>query len=151
MILVDANILLYAEDELSGRNAAARAWWDGQLSGSEPVCLCWTVLNAFVRIGTNRNAFQRPLSMEEAVARVASWLAQPSVRLIHATDHHWEVLSELLLRGQALGNLTTDAHLAALALEHGCLLCSTDSDFSRFPKLRWQNPLEGPGQGRRKG
>lgn len=141
MMLVDANILLYAEDTSSARHALARQWWDDQLSGPEPVCLCWTVLSAFVRIATNPRVFERPLTIEEASERVSTWLDQPCVRIIHATEAHWQTLQQLLSDAQARGNLVTDAHLAALALEHGCTLYSTDADFSRFPRLRWRNPL----------
>ncbi len=141
MILVDANILLYAEDQLSSHHEAARRWWDRQLSGSSPVCLCWTVLCAFIRIGTNPRVFEHPMTLAQASTRVQSWLDQPCTRLIYPTERHWVVLRELLIRGQAGGNLVTDAHLAALALEHGCELMSTDADFSRFPKLKWRNPL----------
>lgn len=141
MILVDANILLYAEDSLHPRHEQARAWWDAQLSGNEIVCLCWTVLCAFIRIATNPRVFENPLSQEQAVARVQSWLDQPCTRLIHPTERHWIVFQQVLADGQALANLITDAHLAALAIEHGCELASTDSDFARFPKLKWKNPL----------
>lgn len=143
MILVDANVLLYAEDSLSPYHDKARQWWDAQLSGRSPVCLCWTVLTAFIRIGTNRRVFERPLSLKEAIHRVQSWVDQPCTRLIYPTEQHWQVLQELLEQGQAVGNLVTDAHLAALAIEHGCQLYSTDSDFARFPKLKWSNPLKG--------
>jgi toxin-antitoxin system PIN domain toxin len=141
MILVDANLLLYAEDSEANLHAAARAWWDEQLSGDDPVCLCWTVLTAFVRVGTNPRVYQRPLTIPEAVERVESWLGQPCVRIIHATGRHLEVFGQLLAAGQATANLVPDAHLAALAIEHGCVLCSTDSDFARFPGLTWKNPL----------
>lgn len=141
MILVDANILIYAEDRLSSRHAAARAWWDAQLSGASPACLCWTVLGAFIRIGTNPRVFNRPLAMDQAIARVQSWIDQPCVRIVTPTERHWEVIRKLLHDGQAVANLVTDAHLAALAMEHGCELMSTDSDFARFPGLRWRNPL----------
>jgi len=143
VILVDANVLLYAEDSLSPYHETARQWWDAQLSGKSPVCLCWTVLTAFIRIGTNRRVFERPLSLKEAIHRVQSWVDQPCTRLIYPTEQHWQVLQELLEQGQAVGNLVTDAHLAALAIEHGCQLYSTDSDFARFPKLKWSNPLKG--------
>lgn len=143
MILVDANVLLYAEDSLSPYHDTARKWWDAQLSGRSPVCLCWTVLTAFIRIGTNRRVFERPLSLKEAIHRVQSWVDQPCTRLIYPTEQHWQVLQELLEQGQAVGNLVSDAHLAALAIEHGCQLYSTDSDFARFPKLKWNNPLKG--------
>ena len=141
MILVDANILLYAEDSLQSRHQQARAWWDGQLSGSGVVCLCWTVLSAFIRIGTNPRVFEHPLSLEQALARVQSWLDQPCTRLVRPTERHWTVFKQVLTDGQAVANLVTDAHLAALAIEHGCELASTDSDFARFPKLKWRNPL----------
>ena len=143
MILVDANVLLYAEDSLSPHHDPAREWWDAQLSGRSPVCLCWTVLTAFIRISTNRRIFERPLSVREATVRVQSWFDQPCTRLIHPTENHWQVFQDLIEGGQAVGNLVTDAHIAALAMEHGCLLYSTDSDFSRFPKLKWKHPLLG--------
>lgn len=141
MILVDANLLLYAEDSQAAHHVRARAWWDEQLSGADPVCLCWTVLTAFVRIGTNPRVYQHPLSLDEAVGRISSWLEQPCVRVVHATGRHLEVFRDLLVAGQATANLVPDAHLAALAIEHGCLLCSTDGDFARFPGLAWKNPL----------
>ena len=141
MILVDANILLYAEDQLSPHHAAARSWWDAQLSKDSPVCLCWTVLGAFIRIGTNRRVFEHPLSLDQAISRVQSWLDQPCTRIVRPTERHWTVFRKMLLEGQAVANLVTDAHLAALAEEHGCELISTDSDFSRFPGIRWSNPL----------
>ena len=142
MILVDANLLLYAEDALSSQHALACEWWDAQLSGSAPVCLCWTVLGAFIRIGTNPHVFAHPLTLEQAIVRVESWLVQPCVRIISPAERHWTVFQQMLVKGQAVANLVTDAHLAALAVEHGCELCSTDRDFVRFPGLRWRNPLE---------
>ncbi len=140
-MLVDANILLYAEDALHPLNLQACAWWDEQLSGTGVICLCWTVLSAFIRIGTNPRVFEYPLSLEQALVRVQSWLDQPSTRIIRPTARHWSVFREMLNAGQAVANLVTDAHLAALAIEHGCELASTDSDFARFPKLKWKNPL----------
>ena len=144
MILVDANILLYAEDSLHPRNQQARVWWDAQLSRSEPVCLCWTVLSAFIRIGTNPRVFDHPLSLEQALSRVQSWLDQPCTRVVRPTERHWAIFQQMLMDGQAVANLVADAHLAALAIEHGCELASTDADFARFPKLKWSNPLSLP-------
>jgi hypothetical protein len=141
LILVDANLLLYAEDELSSWHVPALRWWDAQLSGAAPVCLCWPVLCAYVRIGTNPRVFEQPLSVEQAVARVTDWLGQPCVRLVGPTSRHWKVLRKLLVEGQASGNLVSDAHLAALAIEHGCELQSTDGDFARFRGLKWRNPI----------
>jgi toxin-antitoxin system PIN domain toxin len=141
MILVDANLLLYAEDSLSEHHQAARAWWDEQLSGADPVCLSWPVLKAFLRIGTNARLHQRPLTLKEACERVQSWFEQPCVRLIQPTDQHWVLFQQMLSEGNAVGNLVSDAHLAALAVEHNCVLHSTDADFARFPSLKWTNPI----------
>jgi toxin-antitoxin system PIN domain toxin len=141
VILVDANLLLYAEDSSSEHHEAARTWWDAQLSGLDPVGLCWPVLNAFIRIGTNPRLHQRPLTLKEATERVQSWFDQPCVRLIQPTDQHWTIFQQMLRAGNAVGNLVSDAHLAALAVEHSCVLHSTDADFSRFRGLKWKNPI----------
>jgi len=142
MIMADVNILLYAEDKLSPLNKQALQWWDSQLSGESPVCLCWEIITAFIRIGTNRQIFKKPLTVAQAITRIQSWFDQPCVRLIKPTDSHWPIFKTLLQEGQATANLVADAHLAALAIEHGCVLYTTDSDFSRFPKLKWKNPLK---------
>ncbi len=141
MILVDANVLLYAEDSLSPLHQQTRSWWDAQLSGSDTVCLSWVVASAYIRIGTSRRVFQHPRSVAQATARVQSWLDQPCTRPVQPTQRHWVVFQQMLTGGQARGNMVTDAHLAALAIEHGCMLCSSDSDCGRFPTLKWQNPL----------
>ncbi len=141
MILVDANILLYAEDSRSEHHEAAREWWDARLSGSDPVALCWPVLTAFLRIGTNTRLHQRPLTLKEAIDRVQSWLDQPCVRIIQSTDQHWPLFQQMLRAGNATANLVSDAHLTALAMEHNCVLYSTDTDFARFRGLKWKNPL----------
>lgn len=141
MILVDANILLYAEDSLSEHHQPARQWWDRQLSGKDTVCLCWPVLTAFMRIGTNTRLHRRPLTLSEAIDRVQSWFDQPCTRLIAPTENHWPIFQRMLRAGNASANLASDGHLAALAVEHGCKLASTDSDFARFPELHWTNPL----------
>jgi len=141
MILPDANLLLYAEDTLSSHHDTACAWWDEQLSGTDAVCLCWPVVNAFVRIATNPRLHQRPLTLGEAVERVTSWFDQPCVRVVHPTEFHWTIFQEQLRESSANGNLVSDAHLAALAIEHACTLYSSDRDFARFPSLKWTNPL----------
>lgn len=141
MILVDANILLYAENQADPNHQRARDWWQEQLSGTTPVCLPWVVLSAFIRIGTSHRAFPRPLGVGEAGDRVQEWLARPCARVINPTPSHWQTFRRLLVAAQAAGNLVTDAHVAALAIEHGCVLCSTDADFARFPGLKWRNPL----------
>lgn len=141
MILVDANLLLYAEDSLSAPHDAARTWWDEQLSGSDPIGLCWMVLTAFIRIGTNARLHQRPLTLTEATERVQSWLDQPCVRILQPTDQHWPIFQRLLRSANVTANLVSDAHLAALAVEHNCVLQSTDGDFARFRGLKWKNPI----------
>jgi uncharacterized protein len=141
VILVDANLILYAEDSLSEQHESARGWWDRQLSGCEPVCLCWPVITAFIRIATNRRLHPRPLTLSEAIERIQSWTQQPCVRILQETDQHWAIFQRLLRDGKATAHLVSDAHLAALAVEHNCELQSTDADFSRFPGLKWTNPL----------
>lgn len=142
MILIDANIPLYAEDSLSEHHATIRAWWDARLSGSDPIGLSWPVLTAFLRIGTNSRILRRPLTLSEATSRVQSWLNQPCVRVVQPGDQHWAIFQRLLNEGRATANLVPDAHLAALAVEHNCTLCSTDADFSRFKRVKWLNPLD---------
>lgn len=141
MILVDANLLLYAEDSLSEHHPAARSWWDAQLSGAEPVCLCWPVLTAFIRIGTNVRLHRRPLTLGEAVQRVQSWFDQPCVRMIQPGEQHWAIFQAMLRDGKAIGSLVSDAHVAAMAVEHNCILQSTDVNFARFKSLKWNNPI----------
>jgi toxin-antitoxin system PIN domain toxin len=143
MILVDANVILYAEDSLSIHHRRAVEWWDEQLSGSSPVGLCWPVLTAFLRISTNRRLHRRPLTILEATGKVNSWLAQPCVRIVESGPSHWPILRRLLEETGATANLVSDAHLAALAIGYGALLCSSDQDFARFQGLRWIDPLKG--------
>jgi uncharacterized protein len=139
--LPDLNLFLYAADEASPRHKPARAWVEATLSGSETVALAWTVLLGFVRLSTQPALFKRPLEVEEALDLLDGWLDQPCVTVVHPTDRHSAVLRELLVALGSAGNLTTDAHLAALAIEHGALLCSCDTDFARFSGLRWTDPL----------
>ena len=141
MILVDASLLLYAADGLSPHHAAADKWWVNELSGTEPVCLCWPVINAFIRIGTNPRLHRRSMTLTEATDRVQSWLDQPCVRLIQPAENHWKIFQQMLRVGNATANLVSDAHLAALAVEHNCVLQSSDTDFARFRGLKWRNPI----------
>jgi uncharacterized protein len=142
VILVDANLLLYAYDPDSPRHEACRRWLEQVLSDSALVRFAWVTLWAFVRISTNPRIYHRPLSAGEAHAIVASWLAQPNVGIVEPGERHLEILGALLERGQATGGLVMDAALAAIAVEHGATLCSTDQDFSRFSDLDWQNPIQ---------
>ncbi len=142
MKLIDVNLLLYAMDDVSPRHSAARPWLEETLSGTETVAFTWVVLLAFIRLATSPSVFERPLTSDEALDVVNVWLRQPCVTVIAPTDRHAAVLRELLAPLGTAGNLTTDAHLAALAIEHGSTLCSCDSDFGRFSGLRYVNPIE---------
>ena len=141
MILVDANVLLYAYDASSPRHEAARGWWEARLSRPEPVGVAWSTVVAFVRIGTHVRVFERPLTVAEACAAVDAWLSRPMVSVLEPGPRHWEILRGLLVGAHASGNLVPDAHLAALAIEHGAVLMSTDRDFARFEGLAFEDPL----------
>ncbi len=142
MLLVDVNIPIHAINRNSSQHERLRAWWDARLSDVQPVALPWVVCLGFVRIMTNPRIFAVPLTVADATGYVASWLAQPCVRVIEPLDGHWDLVTSLLEQAGTAANLTTDAHLAALAIQHGCELFSTDTDFARFPGLRWRNPLD---------
>ncbi len=144
MILIDANLLLYAYNASSEHHERARDWLEHVFSGSEPAGLAWITILAFLRIATNTRAFDFPLTPEEAVSIVSEWLVRPMVTLVEPGLRHWEILSGLLSKAHVRGPLVMDAYLAALALEHGLLLCSNDRDFALFPGLRVTNPLEPP-------
>lgn len=141
MKLPDLNLLLYARNEAAPRHTAALAWLERTLSGTETVGFAWVVLLGFVRITTKRTVFPHPLSPATALDLVDGWLAQPCATVVHPTEQHAGILRDLITRVGTAGNLTTDAHLAALAIEHDAQLCSSDADFSRFPGLRWVDPL----------
>ena len=141
MILADANLLLYAYNTSAAENEIARAWLEESLSRTELFGLSWQTITAFIRIGTNPRAFDRPLTTKEATAAVAAWIEQPMVRILSPGQGHWEIFERLLIEGQVRGPLVMDAHLAALAIEHGAVLYTTDRDFARFPGLKVANPL----------
>ena len=142
MILVDANLLIYAHVQSFPQHARAREWLDARLSGSAQVGLPWPSLLGFLRLVTNRRVFERPESTDDAWRQVTSWLGCDAAWIPQPTDRHREVLGRLLGKVNVAANLIPDAHLAALAIEHGLTLCSTDGDFARFPDLRWQDPLQ---------
>ena len=141
MILVDANLLLYAYDPSAAEHEASRIWLGTTLSGSPLVRFSWLTLWAFLRIITNPRVFERPLTIAEAETHVASWLAQPSAGILEPGERHWEILRQLTRDGQASGPLVMDAALAAIAIEHGATLCTTDRDSARFAGLKWPDPL----------
>jgi len=143
LILIDANLLVYAAVSSLAQHAAARDWLDEQLSGSGPVGLPWPSLLAFLRIVTNPRIFENPQPIGEAWNQVTAWLDCETAWVPQPTERHAEILGRLLVLPGIQANLVPDAHLAALAIEHGLTLCSTDGDFARFAAVRWHNPLIG--------
>jgi toxin-antitoxin system PIN domain toxin len=139
--ILDTNILLYAVNEDAPQHPKAKAWLERVLSGTEPVGFDWTALLAFLRLSTRTAVFPRPLTLEQAFGTMQSWLDQPCAEIVDPAERHLEVLERLLGPLGSAGNLTSDAQLAALALECGAELCSCDSDFARFAGLRWTHPL----------
>ena len=141
MRLVDLNILLYAINGDSPHHRVARKWIDDTIGGPETVAIPWIVILGFLRLATSRHIFTKPLAPEDAIDVVDGWLGRANVVALYPGPEHWRILKSLVAGAGTAGNLTTDAHLAALAIEHGCELCSTDADFGRFPQLAWINPL----------
>lgn len=142
MTVLDANLLLYAYNTSFEQHQRARTWLARALREPAPIGLPWQTILAFIRIGTHPRAFPHPLNPEQAVGIVADWLAHPTVVVVEPGARHWEILRRLLLTVQARGARVSDAHLAALTIEHGATLCTTDRDFRLFPDLRTLNPLE---------
>ena len=141
MIVLDANILLYAYDADSDKHAKARAWVEDVFSDGSPVGLPWQTVSAFMRIVTNPRLTGKRFTPAEAVEIVSQWANQPNIRLLSPGDNHWSFLRQMMLDGHVRGPLVTDAQLAALTIEYGGVLHTTDRDFSRFPGLRWKNAL----------
>lgn len=151
MILPDVNLLIYAHNLRAPQHQKALDWWNRCLCGQEGIALAWVVVLGFVRITTHPKIFELPLPVADALARVEEWLALPQVHLIHPPQTHFQTWSSLLKSQGTAGNLTTDSHLAALAMERGLILHTTDADFVLFPGLKWKNPLiENKGRGRGK-
>ena len=141
MIVLDANLLLYAYDAGSPLHERARSWIEQVFSGEELIGLPWQTVAAFLRVITNPKLRGDRCTVEEATAIVDQWLAQPNVRLLGPGERHWSILRRAMVEGQVRGPLITDAQLAALAIEYGGVLHTTDRDFTRFPGLRWTNPV----------
>ena len=141
MKIVDLNILLYAVNSAAAQHERARRWWESAVSDEDSIGLAWVVLLGFLRLSTNPRVFPHPLAPHVAAAKLDAWLARDNVRVVREKDEHWETLKPLLGGSGTAGNLTTDAHLAALALSHDAVLVSSDMDFARFKGLRWENPL----------
>jgi len=140
LVIVDANVLVYAVNESMPQHSRARGWLEEALSGHESVGFAWVVLLAFMRIATLPALFPQPLSTSDALGLVDDWLDAGPAVVVHPTVRHAAVLRSLLLEAGTAGNLVSDAHLAALALEHGTRICSFDRDFNRFPGVRVLTP-----------
>lgn len=144
MIVPDVNLLIHAHNAQSEVFRAARRWWEDTLNSGEPVGLATQVLLSFVRLTTGNIVLAEPLKLSAAERCVTGWLAVPAVTILQPAGGHMELVFDLLRPTGAAGNLTSDAHLAALAIEHGAIVASTDTDFARFEKVRWFNPLTRP-------
>ncbi|MBT9332900.1 type II toxin-antitoxin system VapC family toxin [Paracidobacterium acidisoli] len=141
MILVDVNLLIYAVNEDAPEHRVIREWLEKTLSSGEEVGFAWVVLLAFLRLTTRQGLFTKPLPVKTAFELMESWLEQPAASVVHPGPKHFTLLRKLLEDSGTGGNLTTDAHLAAMAIERDAELCSLDRDFARFAGLRWRNPL----------
>lgn len=141
MICPDINLLLYATFSTYPQHRAAKGWWDGLLSTVQPVRIGHVVILGYIRIATNPRVFSTPLTIQQAIDVVDGWLSQPNVELIAPAMAHWDNLRAMLAVGATGGNLTTDAHIAALASEYGLVIYSNDTDFGRFPNIKVVNPL----------
>ncbi|MEZ5536040.1 MAG: type II toxin-antitoxin system VapC family toxin [Thiolinea sp.] len=141
MIMPDANLLIYSVNQDMELHHQAKAWWEDQLSGQQIIGIPWVVLMAFIRINTHRRIFPNPLTPAEAIGYVDDWLSRPVTRLVSPGEQHWLILRNLIEQTGTAGNLTTDAHIAALAIEQGYVVYSADNDFKRFPGLKHINPL----------
>ena len=141
MVIPDINLLVFSYNEEAPRHGTAREWWEGLMRGREPVGIPWVVVLGFIRLVTHPAVLEAPLPPKAALARVGQWFAREHVQSLDPGPRHLVILERLFEATGVGGNLTTDTHLAALAIEHGLTLCSLDGDFARFPGLRWENPL----------
>jgi toxin-antitoxin system PIN domain toxin len=141
MKVVDLNLLLYAVNQDAPEHPKARPWWESALSGDVQVGLAWAVALGFLRLATRAGVLPRPLTPKQALDTVQEWIDHPVVVMLHPGDGHWAILRSLLDSAGLAGNLTTDAHLAALTIEYDATLYSTDTDFTRFANLRVKNPI----------
>jgi hypothetical protein len=141
VIVLDVNLLLYAYDSTMPQHGAARPWLNTAFTGAELVGLPWQTISAFLRIATDSRLPGRRFSTEEAIGIIRQWMELKQVRLLAPGERHWSIFQRMLIEGQVRGPMTSDAVLAALTIEHGGVLCTTDRDFARFPGLRWVNPL----------
>jgi uncharacterized protein len=142
--ILDGNILIYAVNTRADQHAACRGWLEAALRADEEVGLNWIAIGAFLRVTTHPRVFAAPLTVAGAVNQVQQWLNEPLARIIEPSGEHWNTLTEVLLDIGIGGKLVTDAHLAALVISHNATLVSCDTDFARFRRLKWENPLAVP-------
>lgn len=141
MILIDANLLIYAHNTDAEKHERSREWLRAVFQEPHSIRFSWDTIQAFLRITTHTRIFAAPLPITEAVSIVSDWLSYPGVGILEPGPRHWNIFSRLMIDAQARGPLISDAHLAALAMEHGATLCTTDRDFTRFDGLKLLNPL----------
>lgn len=141
MVVPDVNLLVFSYNEAAPRHGAARAWWEGLMAGREHVGIPWAVVVGFIRLVTHPAVLEQPLPPTAAIERVGRWFTREHVQILDPGPRHLRIVEGLFEATGVAGNLTTDTHLAALAIEHQCELHSNDTDFGRFPGLRWHNPL----------
>lgn len=141
MKLVDVNVLLYVVNQDDPLHPRVRKWWETCVADEQPVGLTWITILGFLRLSTRTRVFSTPLTPRQAIAKIQTWLNLPNISLISESEQHWTILQQLLDELGTAGNLTSDAHLAAIALSLGASVVSCDADFARFRLLRWENPL----------
>jgi len=141
MIIPDINLLIYAYNSGTPQHASAKAWWEGLMNAGLAVAVPWLVSSGFIRLVTHPAVLVEPIEPGAAIDIIETWYARPNVQVLHPGPRHLTILRDLFAAAGAAGNLTTDAELAAIAIEHQCELHSNDGDFGRFPGLRWHNPL----------
>jgi toxin-antitoxin system PIN domain toxin len=139
--IVDVNILLYVVNSAAVHHSAIHKWWESAIAAGEPLGLAWLVLTGFIRVATHPRAFPQSLTLREALENVDNWLQLPNARIVQETTGHWQVFRDLLQTVGTGGNLTSDAHLASLAICHSATLVSCDTDFLKFRQVRYENPL----------
>ena len=142
MFIVDVNVLLYAHDSDAPHHERARGWLEGQITARAPLGLPWATIVAFLRLTTAARIWKIPWTTEQSIEAVAHLLSHRATFVAHTTSLHWQLLGECISAGQARGNLVSDAHLAALAMEHGATLVTFDRDFARFRGLKQLNLLD---------
>jgi len=141
VVVPDINLLVYAYNRAAPEHVRARLWWEELLSSDTPVAIPWVVTLGFIRLMSHPAVLQQPLSLSSCAGHVHEWFSCPNVRTVDPGRRHWSILVRLLSRLHAAGNLITDAHLAAIAMEYNAELHSNDADFVRFAGLNWVNPL----------